>query len=576
MTGPEIRRFLLAMVLMMGVITATNILFPPARDTETVDEVGAGGETGDDPGPNPLSELTLSGEDGAGESEAGDARGGGGGSVDIPERLVEVETPLLRIAFSNYGAAVRSVELLEYASFTREGPVQLVPGADRQGRVLDGSWIAEPGTEPVGLRRFPYTVIPAHGLRLHTDSPPQTLVFRYDHPGGRFFHEIRYTFTADSYIVDTEGELPELPSNDRTTLLLDLGSGLAVNELGESEDRRMMAFAGNQAERGIRSRSLDRRLRSPYQISGPLRWAAVKSKFFLEAILPVGPDSYLAGITATPTGEDRRPHLQIAVPVDVSGDYRYRAYLGPMDRERLAAIGDDLEEVNPYGWRFFRPIIRPFVGIIIWMMNFLHDNLSLGYGWVLIVIGVLMRVLMWPLYQKSMRAQAKNMAVKPLVDELKEKYKDDKQKLNQEMMKVYREQKINPLAGCWPMLLPWPVLIALFFVFQYTIQLRGQAFMWLPDLSAPDPLYILPILMGSSMFLLQYLSMKTSGAGSNPAMKVMYVMPVVMVLFFLRFASGLNLYYSIFNLATIPQQLLIVRQRKAQAQSQSAMSKARA
>lgn len=112
------------------------------------------------------------------------------------------------------------------------------------------------------------------------------------------------------------------------------------------------------------------------------------------------------------------------------------------------------------------------------------------------------------------------------------------------------------------MLLPWPVLIALFFVFRNTIQLRGEAFLWLPDLSAPDPLYILPLFMGASMFLLQFISLRTAG-NTNPQMKMMmYLMPLVMIFLFYRFASGLNLYYSVVNVATIPQQLIIARQRK--------------
>ena len=112
------------------------------------------------------------------------------------------------------------------------------------------------------------------------------------------------------------------------------------------------------------------------------------------------------------------------------------------------------------------------------------------------------------------------------------------------------------------MLLPWPVLIALFFVFQNTIELRGEAFLWLPDLSAPDPFYALPLFLGASMFLLQFISMKAAGA-ANPQMKMlMYIMPPMMTFIFWNFASGLNLYYSIVNVATIPQQVLIAKQRK--------------
>jgi YidC/Oxa1 family membrane protein insertase len=130
------------------------------------------------------------------------------------------------------------------------------------------------------------------------------------------------------------------------------------------------------------------------------------------------------------------------------------------------------------------------------------------------------------------------------------------------MMKLYKDHGFNPLAGCLPMLLPWPVLITLFFVFRNTIQLRGESFLWLPNLAAADPLYILPVLMGLSMFLLQFITVR-SMPEPNPQMKMMmWIMPIMMVAIFFRFASGLNLYYATSNLATIPQQWLIAKERK--------------
>ena len=245
-----------------------------------------------------------------------------------------------------------------------------------------------------------------------------------------------------------------------------------------------------------------------------------------------------------------------------SGTYGYQAYLGPIERDRLTAIGSDLQEVNPYGWRFLRPIIRPFVGLILAILNVLHDRLLLGYGWVLIVFGVALRVVLWPLNQKAMRAQIRNMAAQPLMQEIQAKYKNDPERLQKEMVKLYKEHGFNPFGGCLPMLLPWPMLIALFFVFQNTIELRGESFLWLPDLAAPDPLYLLPIFMGLSMFLLQFISFR-SMEQSNPQMKMMmYFMPIMMVFIFFRFASGLNLYYATVNVATIPQQWLIAKERK--------------
>ncbi len=166
------------------------------------------------------------------------------------------------------------------------------------------------------------------------------------------------------------------------------------------------------------------------------------------------------------------------------------------------------------------------------------------------------------------------MRVQPLMKEIQDKYKSDPQRLQQEMVKLYREHKINPLGGCLPMLLPFPILIALFFVFRDTIEFRGVPFLWLPDLSRPDPLYIVPLLMGASIFVLQWISQR-SMPQSNPQMKMMmWVMPVMLVVLFLNFASGLNLYYATMNLASLPQQLYLAKERRAAA-SQPSPAKAK-
>jgi YidC/Oxa1 family membrane protein insertase len=159
-----------------------------------------------------------------------------------------------------------------------------------------------------------------------------------------------------------------------------------------------------------------------------------------------------------------------------------------------------------------------------------------------------------------MRANMQLQAVQPLMKDIQERHTADPQKMQQEMFKLYKEYNVNPLGGCWPMLLPMPVLFALFFVFQNTIELRGASFLWLPDLSRPDPLYIIPVIMGASMWGLSKVGMV--GMEPNPQMKMMlYVMPVMMTFLFLNFASGLNLYYAVSNIASIPQQWMLARER---------------
>jgi YidC/Oxa1 family membrane protein insertase len=238
-----------------------------------------------------------------------------------------------------------------------------------------------------------------------------------------------------------------------------------------------------------------------------------------------------------------------------------------MEYDRLARIGHDFDDVNPYGWPGFRTIIRFIAVPVRWLLVWMHENLYLAYGLVLIAFGVLIRILLWPLNQKAMRANMKLQEVQPLMKDIQERYRDDPQRMQQEMFKLYKEHRVNPLGGCWPMLLPMPVLFALFFVFQNAIELRGTSFLWIPDLSRPDPLYVIPLLMGVSMYWLTKVGQK--GMEPNPQMKMMlYMMPAMMTVMFLFFPSGLNLYYTVSNLASIPQQWMLAKEREKRAARQ--------
>jgi YidC/Oxa1 family membrane protein insertase len=170
---------------------------------------------------------------------------------------------------------------------------------------------------------------------------------------------------------------------------------------------------------------------------------------------------------------------------------------------------------------------------------------------------------MWPLNQGAMRTTIKMQRIQPELNAIQQKYKGDPQRLQSEMMRVYKEHDMSPFsafAGCLPILLPMPVLFALFFVFQNTIEFRGVPFLWLGDISLKDPYYIIPLLMGASMFVLSWIGLRNSPP--NPQAKMMaYVMPVMMTVLFANFASGLNLYYTVQNIAALPQQWLIAHER---------------
>jgi YidC/Oxa1 family membrane protein insertase len=557
-------RFILAIALMIGVLVVTNMIFPPIQpeplepslptDSSMVVDTGAGDVGGAIPADTqetPVPQLRAV-EDAPAEpapSVAVPAAGGGD--------TIVVEGPLYRFSFTTLGARIVSAELPQFPSSTRPGPVQLIPEGTLGvlgHRILVAS-------DTLDLRSLIFEPSSDFGLTLREGGPPETLTFVYRHETQPFEFRVEYEFTPDSYVVVVRGSMEGL---ERGLLLTDLGPGLAMNEIRPQDEERALAYVGNHVQDGINSRPL-RRVEGVEVEDGPFVWAAFKSKYFLLALMAGADgdsDKHLGGIIARERVEEFQADVAVTQGVGADGIFGYRLFIGPQDYARLAAVGNDLEDVNPYGWRFIRPVMRPFVGIIMTILDFLHDKLNLGYGWVLIVFGILMRIVLFPLNQKAMRSQIKNMAVQPLMKEIQTKYKDNPERLQKEMMKLYKEHGFNPLGGCLPMLLPFPVLIALFFVFQNTIQLRGVPFLWLPDLSVPDPFYILPAFLGISMFLLQWVSLR-SMAEPNPQMKMMmWMMPIMMVFIFMNLASGLNLYYATANIATIPQQYMIAQERK--------------
>ena len=565
-------RFLLAITLMILVLVGTNLLFPPippeglaqpGPDSEA--SVVAPDETLSVPGlvaPAQDVDMTVPAISGGPQPSAagqgilndGTPQGAGPAGSAQPETVV-VEGPLYRFTFSSLGARLISAELLQFQSFAHEGPVELfVP----EGPAL-GAEIQAVG-ESFDLRELPFEITPSEGLRLNEGGGPETLTLTYRHPSGALTFQTAYTFSPSSYEVLAKTDVTGV---DRALLVTDMGTGLAYNEERQADESRIMGYATNHLQEGIKAERMGK-VDEDQIVEGPLLWSALKSKYFLFAVLPGvgGDDQYLGGLLAGPAPGEDQAEVAVTQPLGAAGSASYRLFFGPQQRDLLIAYENGLEEANPYGYRWMRVVVRPVVSIVLTVLNFLHDQFNVGYGWVLIIFGVMMRVLTFPLNQKAMRAQMRNMAVQPLLQEIQKKYKDQPEKLQKEMMKLYKEHGFNPLAGCLPMLLPWPVLITLFFVFQNTIQLRGESFLWLPNLSAADPFYILPVLLGASMFLMQFISVR-SMPEPNPQMKMMmWMMPIMMTFIFLNFASGLNLYYATANLATLPQQYFIAKERQ--------------
>ncbi|MBI4409519.1 MAG: membrane protein insertase YidC [Gemmatimonadetes bacterium] len=547
----QIGRFLLAIVLMIAVIILTNILFPPARprrappaDTAVAGDSVPAAPAETTPAPPPAVPAAPPRVPRVAAAPA------------VPAETLAIESALHRLGFSTLGGSLVSAELVRFASFTRRGPVQLV--AAGAGPLLQHR--LRLGDETLPLDQLPFQAEPSAGFELGPESAPRALRLSYQDTARGLSVRLQYLFRPEDYVVEVEGRVEG--SREPATLLLDLGPTLAVNEANPSEDYRALAYVLNHAQRGIRSARLDA-VESQRIEEGPLLWVALKNKYFLMALVRSANDGRpFGGLIADDTPREHAARLTATLPLTREGTFSYRVYLGPQEYDRLVALGQDLEDVNPYGWRVLRPIIRPLAHLITWALIQLHGALGFGYGWVLILFGFLVRGALWPLNARAMRSQLKTMELQPRLKEIQEKHKGDPERLQKEMLRLYREEGFNPLGGCLPMLIPFPVLITLFFVFQGTIEFRGVGFLWLPDLSRADPFYVLPILLGVSMFALQWLSTRAAPA-PNPQMKMMlWFMPIFMTIIFLNLASGLNLYYFASNVASVPQQLQLTRERQ--------------
>ena len=486
--------------------------------------------------------------------QPGVAPGAAPGAVPGGEDTVRVSAPLYTYGFSTRGARLVEARLHRYASMAPGEQGQraqiMPPGSDLLGLTVVR------GRDTVDFRNAIFTPS-AESLSVSGET---SLGLAAERGGVRL--ELTYTFTPDDYRVAVSGRASDVGPNGGT-LLVGMGPTLANTEADLEENQRELALVTkhDDTERTNLS-SLEPGERRA--LSGPFAWTALKSKYFVTGLVAAdssGGRIAGAAMTAAPGSDDpTAAEIRLSMPLQPSGAFGYLLYAGPLEYDRLAGLGHDFDDVNPYGWPGFRTVIRIFAVPVRWLLVWMHENLHLTYGLVLVAFGILVRIVLWPLNQKAMRANMKLQEVQPLMKDIQERYKSDPQKMQQEMFKLYKEHKVNPLGGCWPMMLPMPVLFALFFVFQNAIELRGTSFMWIPDLSRPDPLYIIPVVMGASMYVLTKVGQM--GMETNPQMKMMlYMMPLMMTGMFLFFPSGLNLYYTVSNIASIPQQWLLGRER---------------
>jgi YidC/Oxa1 family membrane protein insertase len=474
--------------------------------------------------------------------------------ISGPTDTISIATSKAIYQFSSIGAAPLDVVLADYHKLPKSSKQNVTLGRPRVPLL---SYELVTGGDTLRLDRVKFNI--------DSSSTGNTRVVTFKADVQNVHLNVEYSFSPDGYLSHVRGMADGTAPG--AVLLIRMHKGLPFVEADSVDDLRSLAYVAKPVRddaQSIAFAKLDSL--EPKVERDSLSWVASKNKYFLLAVIATPPGRPFSAAVFT-----RGPHEPKAVasadalvlqPLSSTGAFGFDLYAGPQEWRRLHQLGRSLEHVNPYG-SFLRPIVQPFATIVMQVVLWIHDKLKVNYGWVLIIFGISIRLLLWPLNQGAMRNSLKLQRIQPQLQEIQKKYKSNPEKLQAEMGKLYRDHGMSPftpLAGCLPMLIPMPVLFALYFVFQNTIEFRGVSFLWMPDLSQKDPLFILPAVMGISMYVLSWISLRS--APPNPQAKTMaYVFPVMMVFFFWRLAAGLNLYYAVQNLATLPQQWLIARER---------------
>lgn len=460
----------------------------------------------------------------------------------VAAETVEIETDLYRAKFTSRGAVLTSWELKRYRSSSDgKSLVQLV----RQGGKF-----AEPLTVTADdailakeLRESLYK-IEKDFTTLDQEHPTGRVTFHYDNPGSGLHLEKQLTFHADSYLVDIS-----LTSKGVTgSLKVELGTNFGVVEWGEG-------FIGSVGTVSLIDDKLDTDApEADTERKGALAWAALQDKYFMSALIPKGTAS------AWPKKQgDKLVSTAVRMGVDPSGaPLSLQLFVGPKEFDTLQNLHIRLEDTIDFGWFLFgswdtvRAVAKPIFSVLRSINEYTHN-----YGVTIILLTVAIKLLFVPLQYKSYSSMKQMQTIQPKVAALQEKFKDDRDRLNRELIKLYRDHKVNPVGGCLPMVLQMPVFVSLFNILYMTIDLRQAPLgLWITDLSVQDPYYILPIIMGVSMMVMQKIQPTTM----DPAQaKMMLMLPVVMTFLFINFPAGLVLYWLTNNVLSIAQQFVTDR-----------------
>jgi YidC/Oxa1 family membrane protein insertase len=500
------------------------------------------------------------------------------------EEIIVVENDVAIFEFSTKGGNFKKVFLKNFNNWYSAGEgngekqtkhlVQLINYS--LGNTYDVAFVSSDGKAVnTGELYFNYTQREYNYKIENQDSLKIDFVFDIDE---RKSITKSYFFYGDKYFIKNdirfEG-LNNLISNNTFDLVWNNGIRFVEkNSVDEANFSDAIVFYGDEAVH-IEATSPGEKVIK--ELRGRVDWFAVRNKYFAAIVLPENKKniegSYVVGTREVFPNLGIREYydVRLILPFNNTADetHSFTIYVGPVDYDILSEIDKSLRSVINFGGFFgLKFIVRPIAEyILLPLFKFLHNFIP-NYGIVIIVFSLIIKIVVYPLTKTSYKSMKKMQALQPKIAELKEKYKDDAQKLNKETMKLYSTYGVNPMGGCLPILLQMPIFIALWGLFQAAIDLRQQPFVWwIQDLSRPDVIYDLgfklplfgiqeisglAILMGLTTFIQQKMTMKDPKQAA-----LVYIMPIMLTILFMTFPSGLNLYYFMFNLFSIAQQYYI-------------------
>ena len=463
---------------------------------------------------------------------------------------VHVRTDVFDMELDRQGGDIRVAKLLKFAASSEEKdkPFTLL---DDQGPLF---FIVQNGlTTPDG------SPAPTHKVVWQAQKSDYTLKgdtlevpFVWQKDGVKVTKT--YVFTRGSYVVRVRYHVE---NHTGKAWQGSLYSQLQRNRYVPNASRMIFTYTGPvfyDPENKYQKVKFDDLLKNPIQAK-PAQggWVAMIQHYFLGAIVPdqnatntyygkaLGADRFVVGVIS--------PVKAAAPGQSVSFEHTY--FLGPEIEELLKPVAPGLELTKDFG------VLTVIAEPLFWLLKMIHSVVG-NWGWAIIILTILVKLAFFKLSETSYRSMARLRKFQPKLQQLKENYGDDKQLFQQKLMELYREEKINPMGGCLPILVQMPVFIALYWVLLYSVELRQAPWiLWIDDLSAPDPYYVLPLLMGASMWLQQKLNPTTMM--DETQQKVMQLMPIIFTIFFLWFPSGLVLYWVVNNSLSIAQQWYITR-----------------